>query len=211
MFYKCFLNVLRQVVSEIAFHTMTALDPRVERTKAAVLTAAAQLLLDEGWDAVTHSRVAEVSQVGRATIYRHWPDAASLVQDTMQQLAGQNHSDPTGRLRDDLIAELEVLRAHMTDPSFVKTMVALLDRAEWDGAVDKIRKSTSRQASATLRGIVQAGIDAGELPSDCDLELSVATLAGPLMYRRLITAKPVSRAMVIDVVDSFLRGAQAEG
>jgi AcrR family transcriptional regulator len=183
-------------------------DPRVERTRTAVLTAAARVLLEEGWDAVTHSRVAEVSKVGRATIYRHWPDAASLVHDTMQQLARQNHTQPIGRLREDLIAELEALRAHMSDPAFVRVMVALLDRAEWDEAVDKIRRATSRQGSFTLRGIIQAGIDSGELPSTCDVELSVATLAGPIMYRRLIHAKPVSRSLVVDLVESFLRSAE---
>jgi AcrR family transcriptional regulator len=49
-------------------------DPRVVRTRLAVLEAATMLLRTEGPGAVTHARVAEAAGVGRATIYRHWPD-----------------------------------------------------------------------------------------------------------------------------------------
>jgi len=52
-----------------------------DSTRAAILDAARQVLFDEGWEALSHQRVAEVAGVGRATVYRHWPQRLQLLQD----------------------------------------------------------------------------------------------------------------------------------
>jgi AcrR family transcriptional regulator len=86
-------------------------DVRVERTWRMVLAAARRrLLLEEGWDAVTHVRVAAASGVGRATVYRHWPSCTDLLHDVLRREAEMSHRQPVGRLREDLVAELDALR-----------------------------------------------------------------------------------------------------
>jgi len=49
------------------------MDPRVVRTRRDVLAAAREVLLEEGWEGVTVSRVADRSGYARTTLYRHWP------------------------------------------------------------------------------------------------------------------------------------------
>jgi len=46
-------------------------DPRVVRTRRDVLAAARAVLLEEGWERVTVSRVADRSGYARTTLYRH--------------------------------------------------------------------------------------------------------------------------------------------
>ena len=55
------------------------LDPRVDRTRRAVMDAVGSLIANERIDSVSHQGVAEVSGVGRATLYRHWPTPADLL------------------------------------------------------------------------------------------------------------------------------------
>ena len=82
-------------------------DPRVTRTRHAVLAAAREVLLDEGWEGVTLGRVAERSGYARTTLYRHWPQRLDLLRDLIREEARLAHTTPTGNLRDDLVAELE--------------------------------------------------------------------------------------------------------
>ena len=82
-------------------------DPRVTRTRHAVLAAAREVLLDEGWEGVTLGRVAERSGYARTTLYRHWPQRLDLLRDLIREEARLAHTTPMGDLRDDLVAELE--------------------------------------------------------------------------------------------------------
>jgi AcrR family transcriptional regulator len=47
--------------------------PRSEKSKAAILAAAGELLLEHGLDAVSMDVIAERAGVSKATIYRWWP------------------------------------------------------------------------------------------------------------------------------------------
>ncbi len=89
-------------------------DPRVARTRVAVLTAAREVLVDDGWEGVTVARVAERSGYARTTLYRHWPQRLDLLRDLIRAEASVAHSTPSGDLRADLVAELEAFRSAMT-------------------------------------------------------------------------------------------------
>lgn len=49
-----------------------ARDRRVQRTQAAILGAFNQLMLEEGYDAITSGRLAMLANVGRSTFYEHF-------------------------------------------------------------------------------------------------------------------------------------------
>lgn len=72
----------------------------------AVLTAAREVLVDEGWEGVTVARVAERSGYARTTLYRHWPQRLDLLRDLIREEAAVAHSVPGGELRADLVAEV---------------------------------------------------------------------------------------------------------
>jgi AcrR family transcriptional regulator len=66
-----------------------ATDPRVARTRDAVVAAVRDLVQAAGIEAVTHQRVAEVAGVGRASVYRHWPDRTHLLLDALADLPAE--------------------------------------------------------------------------------------------------------------------------
>ena len=180
-------------------------DPRVVRSRQAALTAVRELLAEEGWTGVTHVAVAARSGVGRTTLYRHWPDVASLIHDAIVQRISQARTAWTGDLRADLISELNGLRRLLHDPASERTMRAVLERAPFDRAFAALKETLYRFGSAGFRAILEAARTRGELQPDTDIPLAIDQLAGPLMYRRLFAGLDIEEKYAEAIVDSVLR------
>lgn len=188
----------RSAVSDVAT------DVRVERTREAVLAAARRLLLEEGWDAVTHLRVAAASGVSRATVYRHWPSCTDLLHDVLRREAEMSHRQPVGRLREDLVAELDALRRQLGLPALAGVLAVLMERSLHNPELATVKRSVVSEVSRVLRQRLHDGIVAGELPPALDVDLAIARLLGPILYRRLASGESLSRPVVVAVVDAFL-------
>lgn len=197
-----------QVVSEIQdvpdLRARAGEDPRVERSRAAALNAARELFLERGWAAVTHASVAERAGVGRSTIYRHWPEPPSLLRDILVDGVSLVHPKPTGILREDLVEELEVLRAHLSVERNLKAIIAILERARNEQAFAELPGEIHLAGSQGLRSILSRACGQGQLRADIDMEQAVAELVGPLMWRTVIIGRPLTRAFVLAIVDDFL-------
>ena len=179
-------------------------DPRIERTRQAVLAAAAAILEEQGWEAVTHVAVSERSGVGRSTLYRHWPDATALLIEVIAEQALAGQAAPTGDLRQDLLAELERFRQRLHDPACERGMVTVMERATVDPDFAEMRVAITTDATKAIRVSLEAAGERGELDLSPGVDVLIAQLAGPLAYRRLFARQPVTRRFVAEVVDSFL-------
>ncbi|MFK8908667.1 TetR/AcrR family transcriptional regulator [Streptomyces sp. YS-3] len=179
-------------------------DPRAERSRAAALAAARDLLIEQGWSAVTHVAVAARSGVGRTTLYRHWPDASGLVRDVIAERISTAHTPPTGVLRDDLVRELDGLRRLLHDPVSDRGLRAVIERAGVDPVFAQLKEALYREGSRVFRTVLDAAKARGELAADLDPDLAVDQLAGPLMYRRLLAGRQITAEYVERVVDDFL-------
>jgi AcrR family transcriptional regulator len=179
-------------------------DPRVTRSRAAVLEAAAQLLSEEGWNAVTHVKVAERSGVGRATIYRHWPEARDLLRDVLRDVEERPHVDPTGDLRTDVLSELELVRLGMNDVGRTRAIAALVDRGMVDPEVAALSAQLMTESTAVLRGLIRDAKRQGTLRTAVDPQRSSAQLIGPMVFQRFLAAKPLPRSFVESIVDDWL-------
>jgi AcrR family transcriptional regulator len=184
-------------------------DPRVERTRAAAKAAARGVLISEGWDAVTHVRVSERSGLSRTTLYRYWPDRASLLASVIPEADATPHAQPSGDLGADLRNELDGLRQRFEDQDAFRVMTALLDRAEWDDELKAMKASIVGQHVEPLAQLLEAGVENGDLPAELDVRLAVSQLIGPLIFRRLLSVEAMLGPFVDAVVDEFLAGAKS--
>ena len=66
--------------------------PRSDRAHRAILDAARELLVEEGFSGLRLEHVAARAGVGKATIYRHWGSRQELALELLVELAG-----PTSR------------------------------------------------------------------------------------------------------------------
>jgi AcrR family transcriptional regulator len=180
-------------------------DPRVVRSRQAALAAVLELLAEEGWAGVTHIVVAARSGVGRTTLYRHWPDVASLIHDAMVQRIGDVRTERTDDLRADLIGGINALRRLLHDEATEHTMRAVVERAPFDPAFASLKESLYRSGTAGFRASLEGAATRGELHPGTDIPLVIDQLAGPLMYRRLFAGLDIDEAYAEAIVDGVLR------
>jgi AcrR family transcriptional regulator len=170
------------------------------------LTAAVHLLTEEGWDAVTQARVATQSGLGRATVYRYWPERRHLVRDAVlsANLVVRHQMPTSGDLRVDLLTELRHLRSELTSGRLATVLAALIDRAEWEPELDAAKVTVSRYAGRIIHTIVTRAIAIGQIGAGTDADDSISLLLGPLVYRRLVSVEELTDSFLELVVDAYL-------
>lgn len=178
--------------------------PRVDRTRQLVLAAVRAILVEEGWGAVTHQRVAERSGVGRTTLYRHWPDKLQMVHDAILEESPTLRPERSGDLRLDLLSDLSDIVDQLCHQH--GTMLAgLVDRSEWDPASQRLKSGFVAEALSELRKLLHQARAAGTLRPDLDVDRALSELIGPIVFRRLVSGEPMVSGFVEGIVDDFLR------
>jgi len=184
------------------------MDPRVERTRRTVMTAAQELLRQGGPDAVTHSALAARSGVGRATIYRHWPDRGALLQDLITTRAAATRVNFIGDVRTDLEAALDAMQRNLTGEDRRTRLLTMLERATRDPELQGMLNMMERVMP--IRRALDLAIANGQLPGDLDLTLAASLLLGPVLHRDAMARRRITPEFIVAVVDSFLGSYQEQ-
>ena len=181
-------------------------DPRVTRSKAAVIEAALALIAERGVAMTTVDEISERSGVAKTTIYRHWNSKPDVVLDAISPQLEPPPVPDTGELRQDLYQLVEGLAWALTDSPLAPLMSSLIDAAERDHEFAALHRRHVRERHDVVRCVLRRGIARGELPGDADLDAVLDVLAGPVFYRRLVSQGSVDVAFCRWVVDVLLRG-----
>ena len=181
------------------------MDPRIRRTRDAVLPATLSVLADRGFARFTMEAVAEASGVAKSTVYRYWPTKLSLLRDALEGLNRQPDVQvEAGPARARIERLLEHLAAALSDSVLSACIPALVEAAERHPEAAEFLHQYSDRRRAALTAVLRQGIDAGELPAHLDPELAALALSGPIFYRRLMTATPLPAADVPSLVRQVL-------
>ncbi|EXG86745.1 transcriptional regulator, TetR family [Lacrimispora sphenoides] len=184
--------------------------PRSEKTEKAILAAAYKLLMEDGFQSVTVDSIAKEAGVSKATIYKWWPNKASVVADSFFAAAQQRIQTPdTGSVEKDLLLQLGNLSDFLeTDRGRVITELIAQGQFDQDVAnAYRTRYFAPRRLEA--REILQRGLDRGELKKDMNIELSIDLIFAPLFYRMLVTGAEVDSDFIKNVVFYVLTGIKA--
>lgn len=185
-------------------------DPRVARSRAAILAATAALLIEEGAGGVTIEGIAERSGVAKTTIYRHWRSRSQLIFDGFENMLSSHPSPPPpAPVRERLTSLLNGLIRGLTTSEWAPAMTALIDAGDRDPEIRTLVHDFLVRRMAPCRQVLQDAIANGELVPALDIDVSVSTLAGPVFYRRLVSREPMDSEFAATVVDQFLSGATA--
>ena len=156
-----------------------------EAVRDAALDAAAALISEHGLPAVTMSRIAQDAGIGRATLYKYFPDVEAVL-DAWHQRQVQSHlallaqaegrpGTPTERLRAVLVAYAGATRReHGGD------LASLLHQGEHVVAAQQHLRGmvAGLLAEAADAGEVRADIDPAELATYCLHALTAASALG---------------------------------
>jgi len=179
----------------------TSVDPRLARSRKAMLDAARDLLLRDGPAAVTHQRVARQAGVGRATVYRHWPRPEQLMLDTMALVDLPFLRDPVTPVRPWLFRELRVFADEMALPAVAGVALAMMQSSA-RGLPAEVRDRFAATAADRIRAALAPAAAEGELAAAVDPEDAMALLAGPLVHRTCMQGGTVSDELLERIIDS---------
>jgi AcrR family transcriptional regulator len=135
--------------------------------RAAILDTTAALVAEQGVRSVTMSQIAEETGIGRATLYKYFPDVeAILLAWHERQIAAHLHylaevRDQAGAAGERLAAVLEAyaLISHESHGHHNTELVAFLHRDEQVAGVQ-------RQLRKMIRDLLAEGADSGDLRND---------------------------------------------
>ena len=185
-------------------------DPRVMRSRTAILDACADLISEHGFAGVTIEAVSGRSGAAKTTIYRHWPYRAALLVEAFGVCSGPPAADAdTGSARGDLRHVLGGLAQKLGDEDWAAAMGSLLDAAARDPELARLHAATIAERRRPLTDALTRAIGRGELPAGLDMDEAAALLAGPLFYRALVAREPVTPGFVDAVVDAALPALRA--
>jgi AcrR family transcriptional regulator len=168
------------------------------------MDAVAMLIVDEGAGSITHQRVAEVSGVGRATLYRHWPAPADLLYDALGEA-----EHPLLRPRDEpfaswLHSELHRAPAEMAAPTSVQFMSVLIGRADHDPGAAELRRRLIDQDVMNLAVMLARAETRGELVGHPDARDLYTKLLGPLFMRAVVEGRPASERFIDSLIATVM-------
>lgn len=181
--------------------------PRSDVAHQAILEAAREMLIDEGYSRLRLEHVAARAGVGKSTIYRRWASKEELALELLMELATPYLDTPDlGDTRAELEAIVDnVLRA-ITGTDFGPVIRALLSQIAGNAALgDPFRATIVQARRDEVARVVGLGVSRGDLRSDVDPDIVTELLLGPL-YFRLVFGGELAPTLVPRLVRSVMEG-----
>jgi AcrR family transcriptional regulator len=185
-------------------------DPRVERSRQAILDATLQLLAQDGdVGSLTVEAVAARSGVAKTTIYRRWRDKWELALDAVMidMLPRLDEPVDVGDTRKELLTFINSVVKMLATPPYGQAMQALVSQIATDPDLARVyREQVVEPRQAELTPVIKRGIARGDLRPDTDVRLIHELLVGPIFYRLLFSGAPLDRNLGRRIVDAILAG-----
>ena len=181
--------------------------PRSEVSREAILAAATQLLRSIGLRRMTVEGVAELSGVGKATIYRWWPSKGTLALDAyLEDMQSKVVVPDTGDGVEDLRLHAEAVIRFYTGPEG-RIFAQFMAEAQNDPHLaEEFRTRFLKHRRAAVKTIFQHGVTRGEFRDDIDSDVAMDLIFAPIVYRLLAGHASLSEALAGELVDAAVNG-----
>jgi AcrR family transcriptional regulator len=166
--------------------------PRSDAARMAVLHAVDDMLVDEGYAAMTMKGIAARAGVGKQTVYRWWTSKAEILLEAVTlDAATELAIDPAPTSAEDLDDFLTSVIGFLTASQAGAAYRALVGEAQHDAKVAALIERSDALVLAALP-VLRRVVARGDLPRDLDLERAAAQLIGPTFYRIFTGATAVA-------------------
>jgi AcrR family transcriptional regulator len=161
--------------------------PRSEQARQAILRTTLKILGKNGFSDFKIEEVAASASVGKATVYRWWPNKGALIADAFASSTTRRLRFPdTGSVYTDMSQQMrQLIKVFRSRRGRIVSAILAAGQRDKD-LIEAFRERflwpRRREAYATLR----RGIQRGELRKDLDPDLLLDSLYGPIYMRFLI-------------------------
>ena len=178
---------------------------RSKAAETAVLNATYELLVQEGLQRTTVEAIAARAGVSKATIYKWWPNRASVIMSAFLR---------TGRVALPYPEKFDVeniaARLHMMAQEFQGPLGQMISALIAEGQSDPEVAQAFREGNVLARRkegleIVRRAIERGEI-RDADPNIVLDLLYAPLYYRLLVGHQPLSEDFIRQHAELVLSG-----
>lgn len=183
--------------------------PRDLGLEQRLLAATWSVLVDEGYEALTLSKVAAEAQAHRTDVYRRWASKAQLVTDALAVHVPPVLPVDTGSLLGDIRAYVGDL-AQSWSSDWIHAVVGLIADLPRDPEAELAFRAFSESRGQVMRDALARAVERGELAGMPDGLLYGDFFEGPLMHRRLIAMRPLTEEF-LEVVATQAHRALADG
>lgn len=187
--------------------------PRSEQAERAIIEAALDLLAEVGIAGMSVEQVAARAGVGKATIYRRWPNKDALIVDAAATLKPPVPEVPGESLRDDLLALAEATRTRDLSSREGRISLCLFgEGARYPDLVKRYFEVVIEPRREAVREVLRRGIARGELRGDLDLEVMLVAVTSPIVHHAMSLkqrGEQMSREFAEQLVDAILTGLLA--
>lgn len=164
--------------------------PRSLHVDEAIIEAVLDLLA-EGTpvEALSMEAVAARAGVGKATIYRRWPNRDAMLMDAVARIKGELPELAGVSMREDLLALLRPIgRTKITRAGqIMPCLIPLLQRSP---ELQHLYQKMVEPRRELMRVVLRRGIQSGELRADINVDVVAAMLAAPLIAQSILNWNP---------------------
>jgi len=160
--------------------------PRDVRVDQSILDAALDLFLEDGFDTMSIESVAERAGVGKTTIYRRWQSKEELVVATIGTLYEGMDIPDTGDVRADLTTVVRHMHGLIQNTKAGRALPRMAgELARGSPLGHAYMRTVLAPRLEAVGAALQRAEDRGDLRSDLDVEIAVASIVGPMMFLAL--------------------------
>jgi AcrR family transcriptional regulator len=183
--------------------------PRSEDSRDAILRAATDLVVEQGYAAVSIEKIAKRAGAGKQTIYRWWPSKGdvlmeALVAKTDTYIPVPDEGSWAADLRRMLEDSLTLARA----PQIGELLSALMVEAQLDPAFGaRFRTDFLERRRAALTTLVERARRRGDLPPGITAPFASDVVFGVIWYRLVVFPQPFDRRLINRLVSLLTQSA----
>ena len=185
--------------------------PRDSRADRAILDAALQSFIDDGYEGMSMESVAARAGVAKTTIYRRWPSKKELIVAAMDTLFEDLRLPETGDVRADLTSVVHQAHRFITETKAGEVLPRMV--VELASGTPLGRTYFEKVMAPRLQAIVgalEAAKERGELRTDLDDHLALASIIGSMMFLRVTRTLPETLEDLPDrLVTQLIEGMRA--
>jgi AcrR family transcriptional regulator len=186
--------------------------PRDRRADDRILHAAFEQLIRVGYGSLSMESVATDAGVAKTTVYRRYSSKRELVLAAVSREVP--YEAPSGDLptRDALELFVRTTVLMLVESGAIRVLASLLveDQRE-PGLLDAFRERVIGPRQAIVVGMLERGVERGELRPDIDARTVTELVAGATFAHHLILGQPTTDAWIDSVVDHVWRAIESGG
>ena len=160
--------------------------PRSEKSRKAILDATRRLMTHSSLGELSIEAIAKKAKVGKTTIYRWWPNKASVAMEAFLEQPGVQNIMPTSASPTETIKkQIENLIRQLKGQNG-RIIAGIIAESQSDASVlDLIYDKFLKDRVGTLYTQFELGQKSGEFNTELDSDIAIDMIMGPLFLRVL--------------------------